>query len=206
MTLHTWSYFALTELLLCLAPGPAVLFVIGESLGGRTARSLSASGGVLAANALYFTLSAAGLNVILAASARLFLVVKIAGAAYLIYLGVRAVLARNTREVFADASAAVPDGTLRRGLVLQLSNPKAVLFFTALLPQFVSPRAPVASQILVLGMTSMTIEFLVLIAYGSVAARGSRMFGSGGAGPLLNAAGGLLLIGAGAGIAVTRNP
>ena len=96
MTLEAWLLFCATETVLCLSPGPAVLLVVSLSLvrGGRA--GLHAASGILAVNALWFALSATSLAAILVASWQVFFVVKWAGAAYLVYLGVR-MLARGAK-------------------------------------------------------------------------------------------------------------
>ena len=173
-----WMMFALTELALSAAPGPAVLFVISQGLRCRSALALWAALGILAANALYFAVSGTGVGALLVASNHLFTVVKWAGAAYLLYLGAVALLRppplpgeRRTADR-ADSGS----GTLfLRGIVLQLSNPKALLFFVAILPQFIDRGRPIVFQILVLGVTSIVLEFVVLTAYGTVAARAARL-------------------------------
>src|ERR1700741_3224028 len=148
MTWQTWGLFMLTEIVLCLTPGPAVLFVVSQGLRYGGMRSLWANGGVLTANALYFVLSAAGLGAVLLASAELFLVVKWAGAAYLVYLGATTFFGRT--GAFAsdgdDPPAVSGPRLLIRGFVLQAANPKALIFFTALLPQFIRPEHSVGLQ------------------------------------------------------------
>ena len=171
MTLSSWLLFLVTEIVLCLTPGPAVLFVFAHGLryGGR--HSLWANLGILSGNAFYFVVSATGLGMLVSASHTAFTVVKLAGAAYLVYLGVRMMFGSGDAFRSDPAAPALP-GTaiLRRGFVLQAANPKALIFFTALLPQFVTPDAPIAQQMLILGLTSTIAEFFVLLMYGYFAA------------------------------------
>jgi len=184
---------------LCLTPGPAVLFVFAHGLRYGGAKSLWANLGILTGNAFYFVLSATGLGVLVKASHEAFLLVKWAGAAYLIFLGIRMMFSKSA--VF-DAAAPVPDvrGThiFVRGILLQLANPKALIFFTAFLPQFVSPNAPVARQMLILGVTSTVIEFGVLAGYGWFASRLSGRFAH-----YINRTAGAMLVACGAGLALT---
>lgn len=173
MTWQTWWLFTVTELALCLTPGPAVLFVVSQALAHGAARSAWASAGILTSNALYFGLSALGLGAVLAASHEVFLVIKYAGALYLVYLAVTMIAGRGLMAEPAEAARATPSGLaiLGRGAAVQAANPKALLFFTALLPQFVSPAESIAWQLVVLGVTSVVVEFLVLLTYGIVAGR-----------------------------------
>ena len=116
-------------------------------------------------------ISATGLGALLVASYQLFLVVKWLGAAYLIYLGVRAFLGGGASSVVRPARADSGWRTFASGLTLQLGNPKGLLFFVVILPQFIDPRGPLVAQIVVLGVTSIVSEFLVLGAYGAFAGR-----------------------------------
>jgi threonine/homoserine/homoserine lactone efflux protein len=171
VTLERWGLFVITETALCLTPGPAVLFVLSRALSRGRAASAGAAVGILGANIVYFALSATGLGAVLLASYELFSLVRWLGAAYLVWLGVRAFIGRR-----APRSAAGPheDATRRswlNGFVLQAANPKALLFFVALLPQFIDPAGNIATQVLVLGSTSVAIELLVLLAYGAAAGR-----------------------------------
>ena len=172
MTFSTWLLFLVTEVALSLTPGPAVLFVFAHGLryGGR--HSLWANIGILSGNAFYFAISATGLSMLVRASHTAFTIVKFAGAAYLVFLGVRMMFGSG-EALHGDASAPAVRRTtiLRRGFILQAANPKALIFFTALLPQFVTPNEPIARQMLILGVTSIVSEFFVLAAYGYFAGR-----------------------------------
>ena len=152
---RTWLVFALTELLLSLTPGPAVLLVVSQSLRFGSRQSRHGAFGILAANACYFSLSAAGLGALLFTSSTLFACVKWMGAAYLCVVGVRMVIRR--RASTAAASADRERHFFAQGLVTQLSNPKALVYFTALLPQFVSRGQSVLLQFAILGVSSIAI-------------------------------------------------
>jgi homoserine/homoserine lactone efflux protein len=194
MNWTTWWIFVCTETVLCLTPGPAVLFVLSSALKAGARKSIASNLGILAANAVYFALSATGIGAILLSS-KLFFAVKWIGAAYLVVLGLRLLFVREhvvkaplvdlkSRHLFFD------------GFTLQMSNPKAIVFFSALLPQFLNPHAPVVPQIVILGLTSVLIEFSILLGYGiagsSLTPRYARW---------TNRVAGGLLIGAGAGLA-----
>jgi homoserine/homoserine lactone efflux protein len=175
-------YLAAT-LLMCLSPGPNVLLMI--SLGLRDGRRavLPAVGGIVAASLLFLTVSALGVAAALAASATLFAVVRYAGAAYLVYVGVQLVLAglrlrsagsaaTTVRPAPADdASAPSHRGRFGwQGFVTHLSNPKAVVFWTALLPQFIDPSRAFAPQVVALGGIGIAMDAAVLAGYGFAAA------------------------------------
>ena len=98
MSLEAWLAFCLTETVLCFTPGPAVLLVVSIALGGGLRPGLGASLGILAANTLYFAISATGVAAALVASRELFLLLKWVGAAYLVWLGLRLLVGRPGRD------------------------------------------------------------------------------------------------------------
>jgi homoserine/homoserine lactone efflux protein len=176
MTFKTWLLFLVMETALSLSPGPAVFYVVSQGVRGALRRSLPAAAGIISANAIYFTLSATSLGALIAASARFFTIAKWAGAAYLIYLGIKALRsAGSSHAVVLGETVSQEQGDRRRvylgAITLQLANPKALLFFLALLPQFIDPTELVVPQMLILAATSMLPEFCILVAYGWLAHR-----------------------------------
>ena len=140
MTSETWIAFCVLETVLCLTPGPAVLFVVSTTLS-RAARAalLRRRLGIVVANTVYFALSALGVAAMILASNFLFTILKWGGAAYLVWLGLRMLWSRE-REGSVDAQGAAPPAlsvSFLRGFAVQAANPKALAFFVALLPQFV---------------------------------------------------------------------
>jgi homoserine/homoserine lactone efflux protein len=204
MTLQTWLLFCVTETALCLVPGPAVLFVLSTALRRGFAPACVAAAGILAGNTFYFALSATGIAAVLVTSYAVFRALKWAGAAYLIWIGLRMLLARTAGQP-ASAQRAEGDAerTFSRAFIVQAANPKALVFFVALLPQFINPAAGVPSQILLLGASSVLIEALVLGTYAALAARARTVTGACFAGPL-ERVGGACLIAAGARLAWYR--
>jgi homoserine/homoserine lactone efflux protein len=179
MTFKTWLLFLVMETALSLSPGPAVFYVVSQGVRGALRRTLPAAAGILSANGIYFALSATSLGAIIAASARFFTIAKWIGAAYLIYLGIKALRsAQSTQAVSLGGTAAGSGGDLRGvylgALTLQLANPKALLFFLALLPQFIDPQKPIVPQMLILAATSMVPEFCILTGYGWLAHRAAH--------------------------------
>lgn len=171
MTLETWIAFAALETVLCLIPGPAVLFVLGQGLVQGPRSAVAASVGILSANAGYFAVSATGLGALLLASYEVFFAIKWLGVAYLVWLGLRALLARPEALAVERSKPASAWRVLRRGFLVQAANPKTILFFSALLPQFIDPKGDVVAQMLILGVTSVVVEFVVLAVYGGLAGR-----------------------------------
>ena len=164
MSLRTWLLFCATETVLCLTPGPAVLLVISQAISRGAWPGLAATLGILTANVFYFALSATGVGALLLGSSKAFAIVKRMGAAYLVWLGARMIFAR--RATAASTTVTAPRrASFSAGVVTQGANPKALIFFVAILPQFIDPAADVLLQILILGVTSLVIEFVVLGAY-----------------------------------------
>lgn len=173
----TYWLYLLTEAALSLSPGPAVMLVIAYGLTHGARRSLFAALGVLSANALYFAISATALGAILIASKPFFVAVKWLGAFYLVYIGVSALLGRASPIAVSNASARShsPRAIYFSGLTLQLANPKTLIFFVAILPQFVDPMLPVRAQMVWLAIGSIVPELLILAGYGYLASRASRL-------------------------------
>ena len=153
--------FCLAATALIVIPGPAVLYIVAQSVGqGRRAGLVSASG--VASGGLVHVLGAAvGLSGLLLSSATLFSAVKLAGAAYLVYLGARRLLGREASAFVAPSEARSPRRLYRDGVVVNILNPKTALFFYAFLPQFLDPgRGSVVLQALVLGALFVAIALL----------------------------------------------
>lgn len=198
--------FTLVAIPIILVPGPSVLFVIGRSLSlGRVGGLISvlgnAAGGFVAAVAVAF-----GVGVIIAQSVVLFTVVKVAGALYLIYLGVQAI--RHRKQGSMDATATTtptpPRSTVRllaQGFIVGVTNPKTIVFFIAVLPQFVNyPAGNIPLQMLILGTVFMIMAVISDGAWALLAGVARDWFGRS---PrrieALSATGGVLMIGLGVG-------
>ena len=207
MSLKLILVFAVTEFLLSLTPGPAVMLVISQGLKHGFRPSARGVAGILAGNAVYFALSALGLGALLLASATLFTALKWAGVAYLIYVGLKMLLTKSADGDAEGAPVIAPQRSLKlfsQGLLTQLSNPKALIFFTALLPQFITPGDSVFGQFLVLGLVSISVELPVLLAYGWLAERGQRLIPRGRLSTLPDRIAGAFLICAGVGLAAVK--
>ena len=135
-------------------PGPAVLYVVTQSIGGGRRAGLASTAGIHTGTLVHSAAATAGLSALLASSVLAFDVVKYAGAAYLVVVGVRRLLGREGEPAAARREVARGLGRLyRRGIVVNVLNPKTALFFLAFLPQFVDPaRGAAWLQILLLGL------------------------------------------------------
>ena len=171
MTFKTWLLFLFMETTLSLSPGPAVFYVVSHGIRGGMRRGLPATSGIITANAIYFALSATGLGALIAASGQFFTMVKWIGALYLVYLGIVALLSSkaNAPVQLTENKNRITDENRKHafvgGLTLQLANPKALLFFLALLPQFIDPHVNILVQMSILAATSMLPEFFILLGY-----------------------------------------
>jgi len=149
--LSTIALFLLAALGLLLIPGPSVLYILTHSVAQGKRAGLASVLGIELASLIHAIAAALGLSALLLTSALAFSIVKYLGAAYLIYLGVRTLLAREERQQTAAAPKSLSQ-LLTRGFLVNLLNPKTALFFYAFLPQFVNPaRGAVAGQMLLLG-------------------------------------------------------
>jgi threonine/homoserine/homoserine lactone efflux protein len=206
MAWETWSLFLVTLTALCLTPGPAVLLVISQGLTRGARASLWSNFGILLGNALYFALSASSVGAVLLASRDLFFAIRWVGAVYLVWLGVTTFLGRS-RVLSVTPDTRHGGGRARmlgNGLVLQLTNPTAPVFFAALLPQFVDPRDNVPVQFAILGVTSTIVELGVLAGYGALAGRAATYATQPRFATLTNRVAGALLVTAGIGTAALR--
>jgi threonine/homoserine/homoserine lactone efflux protein len=171
MSWELWGLFVVTEGLLCITPGPAVLLVVAQGLTRGIPAGASATAGILIGNTIYFVLSATSLGVLIVASYEVFFLIKWLGAAYLVWLGISAFRGRSSTLSVSPAKRAGLFRVFGNGIALQLANPKALLFFIALLPQFIDSKGDIVSQMFILGMTSVLLEFLALLAYSAFASR-----------------------------------
>ncbi|MGW1544692.1 LysE family translocator [Streptomyces sp. NPDC002309] len=199
--------FAAMSFLLIMVPGPSVLFVIGRALAqGRRAALTTVVGNTLGAYAAVVAV-AFGVGAVVERSAVVFMALKLAGAAYLIHLGVRAIRQRHALRAAFGRAEAGPGGlrTLWEGFAVGVTNPKTIVFFAAVLPQFVDrAQGHVIAQMLLLGL----VFNLIAVACDSVwglAAAGARDWFARSPGRLaaVGGAGGLTMIGLGVTVAVT---
>jgi threonine/homoserine/homoserine lactone efflux protein len=153
--------FCLAATALIVIPGPAVLYIVAQSVGqGRRAGLVSAVG-VASGGFIHVMGAAVGISGLLLSSAALFSVVKFAGAGYLIYLGARRLLGLEASALLTPTATRSPRQLYRDGAVVNILNPKTALFFYAFLPQFLDPdKGTVALQALLLGTLFVAIALV----------------------------------------------
>ncbi len=167
----TLARLAVAAYLLAVIPGPAVIYIVNRSIAqGRRAGALSALG-IASGGLVHVAAATLGISALLAASAMAFSVVKYSGAAYLVYLGVKAL-----RDGGIIEGATVEEASGRRifgqGVMVNVLNPKTAIFFLSFLPQFVRPEmGPVTGQMLVLGLVFIVVALTSDLIYALASAR-----------------------------------
>jgi threonine/homoserine/homoserine lactone efflux protein len=155
--MHLTPVFLATCLVLAVTPGPGVMFLITRTLSQGRAAGLASVSGLACGTLVNLLMASCGLAVILAASATAFMVVKFAGAAYLVFLGLKVLLAPSPAAHAAPPPLARHRRSFREGLTVGVLNPKTALFFAAFLPQFIDPTSPPLLQSLLLGCVFIAI-------------------------------------------------
>lgn len=175
MSFNTWLLFVVTVFFVSATPGPNMLLAMTHGIRYGVRHTLPTMSGLLVGLGLIMAGSAAGLGAVLATSELLFAVIKYAGAAYLIWLGLRTWFARVEAPAVDETGPQLHDASwqqrFRTGFLVSMSNPKAFIFFTALFPQFMHADAPQGPQLLVLAITFYVIETSWQFVYATGGAR-----------------------------------
>lgn len=169
-TASTTALFLLAAVALAVVPGPAVAYIVTQSIDqGRRAGLVSALG-VASGGLVHVAAATIGLSALIASSATAFTVVKLVGAAYLVAVGIRRILSRDETEIAEAAPVRAPLAKVyRQGVVVNVLNPKTALFFLAFLPQFVDPaRGAVWPQVAFLGVLFVLVAVLSDMTYALV--------------------------------------
>jgi threonine/homoserine/homoserine lactone efflux protein len=197
---HLLPFLAVSAIVI-LTPGVDMAVVTKNALlHGRAAAQATALGITL--GIVVWTCAAAlGLAALIAASAPAFTAIKLAGALYLVYLGVQA-LRRSRGDVLAIKAPPARGTALRQGLASNLLNPKIAVFFTSLLPQFVDARHATAQDLLLLGALFNTMGVIWLLSYAALAARGRDVLGRPAVKRVIDRLSGIALVGLGARLAL----
>ena len=180
MPLSLYLTYCAVALVSVFTPGPAVMLAIHNGANHGWRRAVLSSFGNISGLFCLASVSMLGLGALMQTSALVFGIMKWLGAAYLIYLGIRqwrnAGGAAQAQQRSTQPQA--PHALYREGLLLALTNPKAILFLTALFPQFIQPEASLVGQFLLLTLTFMAFSFAALMSYASLASvAGTRFVG-----------------------------
>lgn len=159
----TFGLFPTVALVIAITPGPSVFYVLTRSLKGGRSEGIASSLGNSFGGLVHVFAAALGLSAILMTSATAFTVVKLVGAAYLVYLGVRTLLRRNDMHETSEMSYRPSRNSeaFYQGIMVEALNPKTALFFLAFLPQFANPQGLIFVQILLLGCISVLLNTVV---------------------------------------------
>ena len=171
MDFNSWLYFVIAIAILTFTPGPNLFLTISTSVtNGFKLAIYSALGGFLATS-IIFTLSYFGLGAIVISSVALFLTIKYLGALYLIYLGIKAWNSKDDSFILTteDKIYSSAKSSFSKGFLVGASNPKAIIFFTAFLPQFINSKSSLILQFIVLYVTFAIFELFWLIFYAYLA-------------------------------------
>jgi homoserine/homoserine lactone efflux protein len=180
MSFQFFLLYFVTWLLVALTPGPAVLCSMAQATRYGLRSSLMGISGIQLGNFLFFVCVALGLGTLLATATTAFAVLRGAGAVYLFYLGARIIISTLGKPTSKKQTLPVSVKTYRslfvQGLFVQTTNPKALLFVSALLPQFIESNRSFLPQIIILVTTTIAVDFVVLSTYAFLAQRGIQSF------------------------------
>lgn len=200
MAIETVIAFIIMDLAFCLVPGPAVMITVSHALSGGGRNAIGPILGINAGNFLWYGLSALGLIALASAAPNAFAIIQYIGAAYLVWLGWKRFNADSMAPILDPniAPDKVSNGLLTgfvSGIAVHMANPKALLFYTTILPQFLDTSRPIAPQILILATATIFTESTSLTIYAIVAARGGSVARNAGKTHLLNRIAGVILMG-----------
>ncbi|WP_253652145.1 MULTISPECIES: LysE family translocator [unclassified Vibrio] len=199
MQIDTWIFYTLAVLVLTASPGPSSLLCLSKGVSSGFRIALMTALGSLSAITIILTLSFTGLGVVIASSELVFNIIKWCGAAYLIWLGTQAL--RSSQTDF-DKTAAVQSSSnalsaFTSGFIVGASNPKAIVFFTALFPQFIDPSATLLAQYAIFASTFVVFELSWLTFYALLGVKASDWLFVAGRAKLFNRLTGGVFISAG---------
>jgi len=178
MSLNFFLLYLGTWFLVALTPGPAVMCAMSQATRFGFRASLAGIAGTQAGNLVFFICIALGLATLLNTATTTFTVLRVLGAIYLFYLGLRIIVSTfrrsNSPESVTPSAPPAQRSLFLQGLAIQLTNPKALLFVSALLPQFIDPNRPLLLQLVVLVAVTIAVDLVVLSSYAFFAERGVR--------------------------------
>ena len=208
MSLDFILIYATTVFVASIIPGPSMLLALTHGIQFGAKRTIFSALGNLTVTIIQASISIAGLGAILLTSQTAFQIIKFAGAAYLIYLGVGLLLSPEISDKYNKRTNKTLKTPLRK-MYLQAAyvtagNPKAIVFFTAIFPQFISPKAPYASQIMILMSIGCIISFSCFMIYAIGGQKLIAVFSSANVGKYINKIIGGTFIGAGLSLAASN--
>src|SRR5579884_2375279 len=177
LTLHGLMLFIVAELIFSLTPGPTVMLISAYGFKGGFRDALAAIAGTQTGNTLWYVICVTGLGALVTASPLVFQVIRLVGAAYLVWLGISALWKSWHAEPEAQGPRLMGRPYIQATLT-QMGNPKAILFFGALVPQFLDPHANLIPQYVIMYAITFIGESIILTSYGALAAYGGQRAGA----------------------------
>jgi len=171
--IQTFLVFLAAAFLVAVTPGPGIFYVAARTLAGGRTEGLASSLGLGLGGLVHVVAGAVGISALVMASAEAFAMLKIAGALYLVWLGLKTW--REARIVEPTVNATGARRALRDGIMVEALNPKTAAFFLAFIPQFIDPARPVTHQFVALGLISVSLNTVadLVVNYWATSARGA---------------------------------
>ncbi|GGD38939.1 homoserine/homoserine lactone efflux protein [Franconibacter pulveris 1160] len=171
MTFEWWFTYLLTTLILSLSPGSGAINTMSTAISHGYRGAAASITGLQLGLAIHIVLVGVGLGALFSRSLLAFEILKWAGAAYLIWLGIQQWRAAGAIDLNAVAQSQPRRRLFKRAVFVNLTNPKSIVFLAALFPQFIAPHQPQAMQYLILGVTTVVVDIVVMIGYATLATR-----------------------------------
>lgn len=165
MEFHIFALFAITTFVVVFSPGPAAITAASQGAANGVSRTLFGVLGIALANAVYFALSATGIASLIIASHTLFSIIKWVGVVYLVYLGATALFSKTGGLQVEQGTKTRRSVLFATGFTVEFANPKALLYFAAILPQFIDPTHAILPQILIMGGVTLAIDLVIYSIY-----------------------------------------
>jgi len=174
MELAIFILFAMTTIVVVASPGPTAIVVAAQGSGNGVKYAIFGVFGVAFANVVYFVLSATGIASLIIASHLLFSIIKWVGVTYLVYLGLSAIFSKSGGLKITQGRKEKRLTLFSKGFIVGFSNPKTLLYFAVILPQFINLNAAIIPQMLIMGLTTIVIDITIYTAYAFLGHRISK--------------------------------
>lgn len=204
MDIHVWLAYLVTAVVFSLAPGSGTVNSISNGLSYGTRKSLAAIAGLQIGLSIHIILVGAGIGALVAQSALAFSIIKWVGAAYLVWLGIQKWRDRSCLSTASTDDSLSGLTLMKNAVLINLTNPKSIVFLVALFPQFIDPTQNQVTQLLVLGVTTVVIDAMVMLGYTSLASQMGRFIRSEKVMSKINKVFGSMFVGCGALLATAK--
>lgn len=171
MTVEWWLTYLITTIILSLSPGSGAINTMTTAITHGYHKTFASIAGLQAGLTVHIILVGVGLGTLFSRSVMAFEILKWAGAAYLIWLGIQQWRAAGSMQLNTQGHHHSRGKLFKRAVLVNLTNPKSIVFLAALFPQFINPAAPQVMQYLILGATTVVVDIIVMVGYASLATR-----------------------------------